>query len=103
MCGVKGRGTSSFRGPTSLRSAAGPPQEPPEDNAPPAQSRGAAGGILQRSSSSLANAGQSSSLSKLPKGQVCAYWCVRPVDWSSDVSLLYRRVRNSTLIGAVSD
>ena len=37
ICGVKGRGTSSFRGPTSLRSAAGPPQEPPEDNAPPAQ------------------------------------------------------------------
>ena len=34
---MKGRGTSSFRGPTSLRSAAGPPQEPPEDNAPPAQ------------------------------------------------------------------
>ena len=50
ICGVKGRGTSSFRGPTSLRSAAGPPQEPPEDNAP--------GGILQRSSSSLARAGQ---------------------------------------------
>ena len=54
ICGVKGRGTSSFRGPTSLSSAAGPPQEPPEDKRPPGAEGPPEGKkLLQRSSSDV--------------------------------------------------